>query len=149
MENELLEKFSDNEKIVLFNLVLELAKEKKTTFESQIGTVINAFLVKKKNDEFDMTPKEEYKQEPFDFSMEPSDEYKQEPFEFDMTPSDEYKQEPFEFDMTPSDEYKQEPFDFSMEPSKKDDSKSTGDYDGPLLEPIDTQKVDYNNGISF
>ena len=162
--NELSE-LTDKEKLIIFNITLEQAKESGLSFESQIGAVLNAFHISKKEPEISMEPSPEYTQEKFEFDMTPSPEYTQEKFEFDMTPSPEYVpekiefdmtpnpeyipeylQEKFEFDMTPSPEYMQEKFEMNMDPGKKD---SDTNYDGPVMEPIDTQKVDNDYTISM
>lgn len=135
MKVDELSKLSDKEKLLIFNITLEQAKERGASFESQIGAVLNAFHLSKEEPEMDMTPSPEYAQEKFEFDMTPNPEY-----------IPEYLQEKFEFDMTPSPEYVQEKFEMNMAPEKKDTDTN---YDGPVMEPIDTQKVENDYRISM
>lgn len=89
MENEILSKLSDKEKIAIFDVALDQAKENSTTFSSQIGSVINAFMIKKKDEEtMNMAHKGDFAN----------------PFEMDMTPKSEFVSEPFEMNMKPKTE---------------------------------------------
>ena len=172
MNNDILQNLNDKEKLMIFNITLDQAKEKGVDFESQIGIVINAFLIIKKeieeekhnkkeaSDEFDMTPKDEYVKHIPEFDMTPKDEFVKHIPEFDMTPKDEFVKQIPEFDMTPKDEFvKQIPefdmtpkdvskqpiiIDLDLEKKENPDFKSPVGDDGPMLEPIDTQKI-YND----
>ena len=132
MENEILSKLSDKEKIAIFDVALDQAKENSTTFSSQIGSVINAFMIKKKDEEtMNMAPKGDFAN----------------PFEMDMTPKSEFVSEPFEMNMAPKPEFVSKPFEMNMKP--KTETSSSDNYGGPFLEPIDTQKIDINNNINM
>ena len=132
MINDILSNISNEEKIALFDITLEQAKESGKTFESQISSVITAFLIKKKNEE--------------DMNMAPRPEFVQKPFEMNMAPKPEFVQKPIEVNMAPKPEFVQKPFEMNMAPKKPN---SNGDYDGPVLEPIDTQKIENNYSINM
>ena len=127
MNNDILQNLNDKEKLMIFNITLDQAKEKGVDFESQIGIVINAFLISKKEIEEEKHNKKEAS------------------VEFDMTPKDEFVKQIPEFDMTPKDVSKQPIIiDLDLEKKENPDFKSPVGDDGPMLEPIDTQKI-YND----
>lgn len=132
MINDILSNISNEEKIALFDITLEQAKESGKTFESQISSVITAFLIKKKNEE--------------EMNMAPRPEFVQKPFEMNMAPKPEFVQKPIEVNMAPKPEFVQKPFEMNMAPKKPN---SNGDYDGPVLEPIDTQKIENSYSINM
>ncbi len=130
MNNEELKNLSDKEKLLIFNLAVEQAQESNKSFDSQIGAVINAFSISKK--EMNMAPRPEFVNKPYEMNMAPNPELKSEPFEMNMAPRPEFVTRYNEPEM-------------NMAP--KVDTKDTND--GPVLEPIDTQKVEIENQISF
>ena len=147
MINDILSNISNEEKIALFDITLEQAKESGKTFESQISSVITAFLIKKKNEEdMNMAPRPEFVQKPFEMNMAPKPEFVQKPIEVNMAPKPEFVQKPIEVNMAPKPEFVQKPFEMNMAPKKPN---SNGDYDGPVLEPIDTQKIENNYSINM
>ena len=122
MKNELYYNISDKEKIMLFDLAAQTAKENNMDYEKAMDSVIQAFLISK--EEMNMAPKPDLVP---NFGKEPA---------FDMTPSQEFVQkDPFVFDL----------------PSKPvDDFKSSSDvYGGPSLEQVDTQKIQQDNFVSI
>ena len=83
-----LSKLTDKEKIIIFNVTLEQAKENGRSFESQIGTVLDAFHISKSESEMNMAPKPELVQEKFEMNMAPKPELVQEKFEMNMAPNE-------------------------------------------------------------
>ena len=145
MNNEELNNLSDKEKLLIFNLAVEQAQESNKSFDSQIGAVINAFSISKK--EMNMAPKPEFVNEPLEMNMAPRPEFVNKPYEMNMAPNPELKSEPFEMNMAPRPEFVTRYNEPEMNMAPKVDTKDTND--GPVLEPIDTQKVEIENQISF
>lgn len=130
MNNEILQNLKDSEKLMIFNIALEQAKEKNVSFESQIGIVINAFLISKKEIEIEEQRKNTS------------------PFEMNMAPRPEFRIQVPEMNMTPSPQFGNPISNMNMEPPKKNNT-DTDIYGRPYPMPMDTQRVDndYKVGI--
>jgi hypothetical protein len=142
MKNDVFYNMTDKEKIMLFDLAVESAKENNIDFEKAMDSVIQAFLISKNNSSMDMTPSPIFTDNnPDDINMAPDPKLiDNEPFEFNMAPDPKLiDNEPFEFNMEPSPEFMNTE---NMQPKDDDTKSSTDVYGGPALEPVDTQKVE-------
>ncbi len=126
MKNDVFYNMTDKEKIMLFDLAVESAKENNIDFEKAMDSVIQAFLISKNNSSMDMTPSPIFTDNnPDDINMAPDPKL--------------IDNEPFEFNMAPSPEFMNTE---NMQPKDDDTKSSTDVYGGPALEPVDTQKVE-------
>lgn len=160
MNNEILQNLKDSEKLMIFNIALEQAKEKNVSFESQIGIVINAFLISKKEIEIEeqrnntspyemnMAPSPQFGDPIPSMNMAPRPEFINQVPEMNMAPRSEFRIQVPEMNMTPSPQFGDPIPNMNMEQPKKNNT-DTDIYGGPYPMPMDTQRVDndYRVGI--